>query len=233
MPETQDGIKEYQYKPLFEDCPDMFPIYRNLLSLYKNAPDFCPTLCIMEDLPEGKSYMKYSDILLLKQGTIIDASMTVNNIDYLPFTSFADFSFDIYKMATIACEKMKIKCPQILPGSEMGQLRGVIYQNKSNLSKLLVLRPGMHYKDTLEVLFHELRHAWQHETNHSFYFSNYRFLDTEIDLQEYMRQPAELDAEAFSVRMMVDMDMEKYPVMRSISNEINRIIEKKAKKMRF
>ena len=85
----------------------------------------------------------------------------------------------------------------------------------------------------MEVMFHELRHAWQHEKNHKKYFNTYRFLDTGIDLKKYLMQHAELDAEAFSVYMMVHLGLENYPVKRKQFEEVNREIETRAKRMHF
>ena len=219
-----------------ENCPDMVPIYTMLRALYEKTPDTCPTLIVVENLPGGMPYIKCSDILMLKRGIPLDDTMTKDNYYYrdsIPLGSFKDFSYDIYGVALVACNRMNIKCPQIILSNELNQLRGVTWQGGDNLTKLIQLKPGMSTSETMEVLLHELRHAWQHEKHHSKYFIDYRFLDTGIDLRDYMMQPAEIDAEAFSVRMMVDMGLEKYPVMRKKFDDVNNRIEARAKRMCF
>ena len=219
-----------------EHIPDMVPIYRKLVSLYRNAKDFCPTLYIVEDLPEGISYIKSSDILLLKRGISLESSMLKNNYFYresIPLVSFQSVAYDIYNVTLFACDRMNIQCPLILLSNELKQTRGETWQNSNNLSKIIALRNNMRLDEYIEVLMHELRHAWQHEKHHDKFFRNYKFLDTGIDLKDYLMQPAELDAEAFSVRMMVDLGFESYPVRRKEFDDVNKEIETRAKKMNF
>lgn len=219
-----------------ERCPDMVPIYRKLLTFYAKKKDECPSLFVVEDLPDGLSYIKCSDILIVKCGIPLDHSMTRDNYRYrgsIPLYSFKDTSYDIYALTLLACDRMNIRSPQIILSNELKDMRGIARQDNNDLTKLIELRVGMDLSETAEVLFHELRHAWQHEKHPNKYFSNYKYLDTGIEMEEYMKQPAEIDAEAFSVRMMVEMGMEKYPVRRKSFDDLNKIIEAKAKRMCF
>ena len=215
---------------------NMAPIYSRIISIYKNDPDSCPTIYVVEDLPENQTYFKCSDILVLKRSVLPDATMKTDNYLYredLHFGSFRDSSFDVYTAALTACNRMKIMCPQIMPSDSLGSFRGMALQDMFNITRILHLRNGMSLLETFEVLFHELRHAWQHEKHHNKYYDNYKFLTSGIDLKSYMMQPAEIDAEAFSVRMMVDMGLETYPVKRWDYEDLNKMIEAKAKRMCF
>jgi hypothetical protein len=91
----------------------------------------------------------------------------------------------------------------------------------------------MGLQETIEVLLHELRHAWQHEKHQNRFFDNYKFLSSGIDLKTYCMQPAEIDAEAFSFRMMQMYGLESYPVRRNKDEEVNKRIETRAKRMSF
>ena len=219
-----------------ENCPDMLPIYTTLSDYYRDNQDSCPTVILMDKLMEDISYIKCSDLLLLQRGTVLSKEIMTDNYsfrDSIHMLSFESNSFDIYQIAIIACNMLRIKCPQIILTDTLKDTRGESWQNSQQLTKVIFLKPGMTLAEETEVLLHELRHAWQHEKHQKKFFENYKFLDTGIDLKDYMMQPAEIDAEAFSVRVMVDLGFETYPVRRKIDKDLNLIIEEKAKRMCF
>ena len=186
-----------------ELCPDMVPLYGQLLDSYKDRPELCPTIYVVDEIMKGISYLKNADVLLLKQGSRLERAMKSDNYPYsLKLCSFGNSAETIYSVALHVCSLLQIQCPLILPSKSLSGVRGEAYQNSRNLTKLILLRSGMGLQETIEVLLHELRHAWQHEKHQNRFFDNYKFLSSGIDLKTYCMQPAEIDAEAFSFRVM-------------------------------
>lgn len=57
--------------------------------------------------------------------------------------------------------------------------------------------------DQLFSIAHELRHAWQLQTDEDYYFRNYKSVK-ELDIETYNLQLAEIDANAFASIIMID-----------------------------
>lgn len=92
---------------------------------------------------------------------------------------------------------------------------------------IVYVRPKM--KENLDTRFavaHELRHIWQFRTDKEKYFANYKTAE-ELDLETYNLQAAEVDANAFSVIVMVDLYGIK-PTFDNLPKEIRAIIYQKA-----
>lgn len=217
-----------------DNIPNMAPLYRKLLNIYSESHSECPTLFIVDDSMIDIPYIKCSDNLILKRGVSLEKTMTEDNCDISALlTSFGKGAYDIYRAALLACDILDIKCPIIVPINNTGGFNGIALQNRKCLTKIIQIEADLRRLDQLAALFHELRHAWQHEKNHKKYFRGYKFLGPGIDAHEYLMQPAELDANAFSVYMMVSLGFEDYPVKRKNFDDVNKEIEKKAKKMNF
>lgn len=214
---------------LLEITPDMTPIYRRLLDVCFDTNKLCPTLYLHDE--NNIDYCP--DILFLKNGCMPEKSMLSERLTYKhDSTSFGEYAFVIYHAALIVCNLLQIQCPLILPCELLVKLvDGVTIPNSKQRGKLILLQSGMGFCDTMGTLFHELRHVWQMEKHPKKFFSNYR-----IDYNDHKAtrmQDAELDAEAFSVRMMAQLGFEAYPVRWAMDDVIDREIERRAKKMCF
>ena len=215
---------------------DMTCAYSYMRDRFRSEPDECPTIITIEELPENVNYMKHGKMILVRRGaSILEAIEAEDNYQWdINLPGFNSDAYDVYSFAVMACHALNIKCPQVVPCEKKSMMgcRGMSLQDpNTNITKIILLLQDMPYLDTLEVLFHELRHAWQHEKHHEKYFKDYRFLDSGICIKDYFMQNAELDAEAFSVYMMVRTGIEKYPVKRKKYDEVNREIERRAKRM--
>lgn len=74
------------------------------------------------------------------------------------------------------------------------------------LNNIIYIRPFNKINpDILIFVAHELRHLWQHKTNRDYFFKDYKTVDKCKNIDEYNLQIAELDANAFSAVVMVDM----------------------------
>ena len=47
-----------------ELCPDMVPLYVQLLDTYKDRPERCPTIYVVDEIMNGISYLKNADAVV-------------------------------------------------------------------------------------------------------------------------------------------------------------------------
>jgi hypothetical protein len=85
--------------------------------------------------------------------------------------------------------------------------------------------------DLFFAIAHELRHAWQLQTDKKKYFGNYKRPGS-VDTVTYNLQPAEIDANAFAAIAMIDFfglspQWENMPetVIQAINKRIKEIVE--------
>ena len=79
-----------------DDSLNMHLTYEALTYFYKDKPDECPTLIIVDELPNDMLYYKCSDIMLLKRGVLLDEDMMEDNYQYrdsIPFMSFKENAY--------------------------------------------------------------------------------------------------------------------------------------------
>ena len=82
---------------------------------------------------------------------------------------------------------------------------------------------------TLEILFaiaHELRHAWQAVYYFSEYFADYLPRECFSNVDDYNKQPAEIDANAFAEIVMVDI-FHRRPKHNGLNCENKKLIAKR------
>jgi hypothetical protein len=91
-----------------EVCPDMVPLYVQLLDTYKDRPERCPTIYVVDEIMNGISYLKNADVLLLKQGSRLERAMKSDNYPYnLKLCSFGNSAETIYSVALHVCSRQK------------------------------------------------------------------------------------------------------------------------------
>lgn len=74
--------------------------------------------------------------------------------------------------------------------------------------------------DILFAIAHELRHLWQVRTDEKFYVTHYT---TSIPTEDYNKQIAEIDANAYAGLVMINLFGVK-PLFNGLSNDIVRMI---------
>ena len=99
------------------------------------------------------------------------------------------------------CNILKIRAPKLLNDASHK------FTSKTRIAEIdldnniIYLKDDKINYDKLFAIAHELRHLWQSDVDHKFYFSNYQPSD-QLDIDEYNQQPAEVDANAFGGLVM-------------------------------
>ena len=129
----------------------------------------------------------------------------------------------IDKFIKAICEELNIPIPKVsndtsafLTPTMLALFHnGTIYIKKSD-------KPN---PDILFAIAHELRHAWQLQTDEELYFSNYKSAN-ELSVVEYNLQPAEVDANAYASVIMSDYFGLK-PLFNGLPEEVTTAIRKR------
>lgn len=110
----------------------------------------------------------------------------------------------------------------------------VVKINKNKMateSTLVCIENGIVYlrtkQPTLDLLFvisYELRHLWQIKTDREFYFKDYKTSQEIDDIDDYNRQMAELDANAFGY-MIMSANYGVEPLFNGLSKETIQMIK--------
>jgi hypothetical protein len=130
----------------------------------------------------------------------------------------------IILFVTTICKMLKIKTPEIDVSSENMQTKT---QLAALINEKLVLRSSKFTPDTAFAIAHELRHQWQIKNDYMLYFREYKTVGT-VTTEEYNRQYAEIDANAFgTVIMSTFFDVK--PLFKGLTEEIKQAIYERAK----
>lgn len=109
----------------------------------------------------------------------------------------------IYKYISRLCEILEISVPTISYDTSKF-LTNTTMANYSPTSNTIYIKEKMQNNpDYLFAIAHELRHSWQVQTDEQFYFGKYRPV-SEIGVECYNLQPAEIDANAFASLVLRD-----------------------------
>lgn len=85
--------------------------------------------------------------------------------------------------------------------------------------------------DYIFAIIHELRHLWQWKTDKRTYFDNYKN-SSELSLEEYNLQSAEVDANAYAGKFMIE-NFKVKPLWNGMSNRVVAEIEKRMTEIKF
>lgn len=99
------------------------------------------------------------------------------------------------------CEILGIVQPIVSFDKSHFKTSTTLAQCSSDGNTIFVNLPDAPDLDVFFAISHELRHVWQIRTNRAYYFDNY-IPPEAIDQKSYNMQPAEIDANAFSVCVM-------------------------------
>ncbi len=203
------------------------------------AVEFLPDnlLFMWAKTPEGASLFLFTPQLsrtefvrCLKDGPN-DSSFCLNDFYFTGLEQVYDWGI-IYAMAADLSCHWNVPCPQVFCSNHIS-LAGVTICNNDGIALCIILRSDLHPDRQAESLVHEMRHIWQYNTNQEKYFSNYRPFSElsgayEEKYTEYMKQEAELDAEAFAWAFL--HHEYKTPLnWDTHTDEINQIIEMRAR----
>lgn len=199
-----------EFIPSLISDKDMRPIYRRL---FKEFPDGFPEILIAEELENGEDIIRFTfrdgrNVYYVKNDTdekILDLLINeIKNPSCLQSPTFPTFYHthndkNVAKLCIYACyiaDILDIPLKQIIfmDSDEMSvQFEGFPYVFGDKLEDITVVIP------------HEMRHTWQ-RINRPEWFENYINIDTIADGDnekwfEYHNQPAEIDAQAFGIKM--------------------------------
>lgn len=99
------------------------------------------------------------------------------------------------------CERLSIRMPKITIGGKLPTK--TMLAACSSDGEEIVLQYGNVNLDAIFAIAHELRHAWQIRTAEGEYTDGYRD-SSELGIEDYNLQPAELDANAFAALIMIE-----------------------------
>lgn len=106
----------------------------------------------------------------------------------------------ITEYITDICKELNIAVPQVSFDTSNFKTDTMLALCDGNTIYLKYDKP---IPDQLFSIAHELRHLWQIQTDNHYYFDNYKPV-TDLDIEAYNLQPAEIDANAFASIVMVD-----------------------------
>ena len=191
--------------PRFVICRDMKGIYRGL---YSRFPEGFPEVFVVDKLPNNRKIMKST----LQRGTVaifvkddedeVLLSLLVDEIESpkceeIPFpmaTGHILSNKEVSRGLMFACymaDILEIDLPQIM------------FTYKEEFCGyhpffLTFIDSDLCVIEQIISIAHELRHAWQNE-HHPDWFDNY--IKSDKDLESYRNQIAEIDAEAFALKV--------------------------------
>lgn len=119
------------------------------------------------------------------------------------------------------CTFLNIKKPKIViaPNKMITDTMLALFQ-----SNTIYLKNKIVDLDTIFAVVHELRHVWQLKPeNKKRFFSNYKER-TEIDLLQYNKQLAEIDANAFASIVMIEL-CNRMPLYQGMDPEVVELIK--------
>lgn len=120
------------------------------------------------------------------------------------------------------CKLLKIKTPKIIvnPKKMLTNTMLAVYKTENNT---IYLKNKVDL-DTIFAIAHELRHTWQLKSeNKERFFNNYKER-TEIDLLQYNKQLAEIDANAFASIVMIEL-FQRMPLYQGMNPEVVKLIK--------
>ena len=134
----------------------------------------------------------------------------------------------IRKVTEKVCSLLRLDMPKIDNDESHFTSETMIAQVTSD-GKHIHIRKGASEPDVIFAIAHELRHIWQIENDEEFYFGDYHDV-SEIGVNAYNRQAAEIDANAFATLTLVIM-MDLQPLLGNLPDEIKGMIWKRTQEI--
>lgn len=102
------------------------------------------------------------------------------------------------------CEILDIPVPEISYDTSHFQTETMIAQCHSSGNVIHIKKVDVPNADILFAIAHELRHIYQIRNDYEFFLADYK-TRSDVDLETYNNQIAEIDANAFATIVMVDL----------------------------
>ena len=211
--------------------------------LYKQMRDNCPEVIVFEKNPTGEeiqweingdrkiAYLS-QDVPDRQKLQLVMAGPPSTDSHHSARTGVArscpDHS-DLYGCAAVVSKILSIRCPQlvVMDSSIMGHNAGILLNN-GDFPKAILIKDTLPFERKFKTIAHEMRHAWQHITNPSYYFADYHFSMDKV-VEEYRQQVAEVDAEAFArafCHFVFDTPVQTHRYSADTDQMINELAEK-------
>ena len=247
-----DGLNGMLEIGNFSEKKDMRKIYHALGTATTFDYKKCPVLLVDVGMPSGFDYVEFESkdercrVILTRRGLQDDDVIKIatgQNKSYkgccevLPdeLYSFLYTPRDMvmwYLTSAAIANSTNTRCPQIVVHQCDNGFGGISYNTEEDYGKTtwIEINDRLNTIEMFEVLAHEMRHCWQHETDAKKYFSNYKFARCYENLEDYYLQPAEIDACAYALRFISETSGRKYLPNKNFS-KVNYAIERHAKKL--
>lgn len=131
---------------------------------------------------------------------------------------------EILEFINIVCEDLEIEIPEI-------SYNETVFNTETQLalfngSEIILRKSYANMLDAYFAIAHELRHAWQIETDEQYYLGNY-FENSADNIVAYNLQIAEIDANAYAYVVMSDLFGVK-PLFNGMDKNVIQAIESRA-----
>lgn len=111
----------------------------------------------------------------------------------------------INRVIEIVCDDLEIEQPRLVYGFEkmtVGNIARVKLNENKEVVEIQVTDDFSNLLDVIFAIIHELRHIWQLQQD--CYFKDYKQLE-ELELEQYLLQSEELDANAYATVLMNEL----------------------------
>lgn len=124
------------------------------------------------------------------------------------------------------CEILEIEVPTVKVNKNKMATESTLACIENGIIYLKTKQPSL---DLLFAISHELRHLWQIKTDRNFYFKDYKTSQEIGNIDDYNKQIAELDANAFGY-MIMGANYGVEPLFNGLSDEIVQMIKTYARR---
>lgn len=135
----------------------------------------------------------------------------------------------INKYINQVCDILNIEPPVVSFDKSHFKTSTTLAQCSSDGATIFLNHPDNIDLDTFFAISHELRHVWQIRTDYARYFGSYATPES-IAQKSYNMQPAEIDANAFSVCIMSTL-FGVAPDFKSLPDDVRACIFKRAEEI--
>lgn len=125
------------------------------------------------------------------------------------------------------CEELEIEIPEISHDTSKFKSKTMMAMCDGNT--IYFKKTDKPNPDVLFSIAHELRHLWQIKTDEKYYFENYKEVGT-ISTEDYNKQIAEVDANAYAGVVMIDC-FNLQPLFQGMAEDVVKLIRKRMKEI--
>lgn len=190
---------------------DMTDIYDELLCNWNGFPQ----VMVMENLPYRRKVMRYvfedgRTIIYLKKDsnmleTLVKEMISEKAVrepasEYMYHSCSDEIFAKLTFICVMICKMLGIECPQLeirknkeSYGTSISEKNHIILRDFTELDDYIYIM--------IRTMAHELRHLWQYKNKPEFF----RIPQSELTVEEYLFSESEIDAEAFSNKLLTEL----------------------------